>query len=115
MGQRGRKSAASLAVVTPAAPDPVVLGDPPRPLGRAGLALWHRVLDHYDVDAGAAELLLIAAEATDRAEMLAEAITADGAVVRGESGSIKDHPGLKHETANRALAARLLSRIGVAP
>jgi hypothetical protein len=86
---------------------------PPRTLGEHGLSLWHRVLAEYDIgDAGGIELLCLAAEATDRAEALKREIDADGQFTRSR-GVVRDHPGLKHELANRAFAARTLARLGL--
>jgi hypothetical protein len=86
---------------------------PPRRLGKHGLSLWHRVLGEYEVsDAGGLELLCLAAEAIDRAEGLRAEIERDGAFIRAR-GSVRDHPGLKHELSNRAFAARTLARLGL--
>jgi hypothetical protein len=86
---------------------------PPRTLGKHGLSLWHRIVSEYDIgDAGGIELLCLAAEATDRAESLKREIDADGQFTRSR-GVVRDHPGLKHELANRAFAARTLARLGL--
>jgi hypothetical protein len=86
---------------------------PPRTLGKHGRKLWDRVLAEYDLhDAGGLELLTLACEATDRADSLKSEIDRDGAFIRAR-GLVRDHPGLKHELANRAFAARTLSRLGL--
>jgi hypothetical protein len=86
---------------------------PPRPLGEHGLSLWRRVQGEYHVaDAGGIELLALACEALERAEACRAQIALDGLTVEGNAG-IKEHPLLKHETANRALASRLLVRLGL--
>src|SRR2546423_6632080 len=86
---------------------------PPRTLGPHGLALWGRVQAEYGIlDCGGVELLCLACEATDRIQSLSVAITEDGPVVRTRTG-IRAHPALRDELANRALVARLLSRLGV--
>ncbi len=87
---------------------------PPRTLGNHGRSLWNRVLSDYDIsDSGGLEILAGACAALDRAERLREQIDADGEVLRARGGAIKDHPGLKHELANRAFVARSLSRLGL--
>ena len=86
---------------------------PPRTLNPPGLALWGRIQAEYAIrDAGGVELLTLACEATDRASALAGAIDADGVTIRTRSG-IKAHTALRDELAARALAARLLVRLGV--
>ena len=86
----------------------------PRPLGEAGLCLWGRVKAEYHVvDSGVVELLALACEALDRAEALRAEIDRDGAILRSENGSMKDHPGLKHELAARAIVVRTLQRLGL--
>jgi hypothetical protein len=88
--------------------------DPPRPLGRYGLAFWHRVQSEYVVaDAGGVELLCLSAEALDRAETCRAQIERDGLTVPTRDGGMKDHPLLKHEIAARALCARLIQRLGL--
>lgn len=86
---------------------------PPRPLGTAGRQLWTRVHRDYGIeDAGGIELLTLASEALDRAEALRGEIERDGSVIRsGET--LRDHPALKHELANRAFVARAIGRLGL--
>ena len=64
-------------------------------------------------DSGGIELLCLACQALDRAESLSEAIAAEGQTIRTRTG-IKAHPALRDELANRALVARLLSKLGIA-
>jgi hypothetical protein len=86
---------------------------PPRTLGAPGLALWNRIqLEFSILDSGGAELLCLAAESLDRAAALAACIDADGLSIRTRNG-IKANPLLRDELAARALAARLLVRLGV--
>jgi hypothetical protein len=88
-------------------------GTPPRPLGKHGMALWQSVMAEYEIsDSGGVEILVSACSALDRAESLSEAIERDGAIVT-VSGALKDHPGLKHELANRAFVVRALQRLGL--
>jgi hypothetical protein len=90
------------------------LPTPPRSLGEAGLALWRRVQNAYQItDVGGEELLLLACEAIDRAAMLRREIDRDGAVLHVGRGVVKDHPALKHELAAMAFAARTLQRLGL--
>jgi hypothetical protein len=63
-------------------------------------------------DAGGIEMLAQACQALDRAEALREEIDQDGAVIRVR-GTIRDHPALKHELANRAFVVRTLARLGL--
>lgn len=86
---------------------------PPRPLGVHGERLWRSVHLQYGIeDAAGIEFLLTACQALDRAEALKAQIDADGAVIRTKAG-LKDHPGLKHETAARSLCIRTLARLGL--
>ena len=84
-------------------------GGPPRKLGEHGLALWRSVMAEYAIqDAGGVEMLCQARQALDRAEALREQIEIDGDVIRSKS-MLKDHPGLKHELANRSFVVRTLT------
>ena len=88
-------------------------GGPPRKLGEHGLALWRSVMAEYAIqDAGGVEMLCQARQALDRAEALREQIEIDGDVIRSKS-MLKDHPGLKHELANRSFVVRTLHRLGL--
>jgi hypothetical protein len=87
--------------------------EPPRDLGAYGRKLWDQVMREYAIeDAGGIEMLAQACQALDRAEALREEIDQDGAVIRMR-GTIRDHPALKHELANRAFVARTLARLGL--
>jgi hypothetical protein len=87
---------------------------PPRGLGAAGMALWQRVQTEYLIrDAGGIEVLCLACQALNRAEGLGEAIAEEGETIRTRTG-IRAHPALRDEIANRALVARLLSKLGLA-
>jgi hypothetical protein len=98
MKQHGRKSAAALAIYPPETPpQPVLIAEPEMPadLGEAGSAFWQRMVTAYEFDRGELELLAQAAAAYDLA------------VISRNVGSTKD------EIAARALAARLLCRLGI--
>ena len=68
---------------------------------------------YYISDAGGLELLLLAAEATDRAASLREVINADGVMVPAGNGAMREHPALRGELAAQAFAARTLARLGL--
>jgi hypothetical protein len=70
MGNRGRKSAAELAVTRLASARVVPRTiKPPRPLGEAGRKLWGRLTAAYDFSSpGGAEVLAQACAAADLAE-----------------------------------------------
>ncbi|RWF41845.1 MAG: hypothetical protein EOS65_10910 [Mesorhizobium sp.] len=99
--------------LTLVASNPPLTSAPPRPLGQHGTALWQSVNGQYAIeDAAGIEFLTTACQALDRAEALKAQIDADGAVIRTKAG-LKDHPGLKHETAARSLCIRTLARLGL--
>ena len=86
---------------------------PPRPLGKAGKALWDRVTGEYDVsDAGGVEMLWQACTAADRAQELSDIIARDGAVVQAR-GVSREHPALRAELAARSFIVRTISRLGL--
>ena len=98
-----------LTVVDPTSSLPT----PPANLGHAGAALWHSIMNEYDVsDAGGRALLEQAALAADRADRLRTEIDRDGEIVRGRSG-MREHPGLRAELAARAFICRTLQRLGI--
>jgi hypothetical protein len=57
--------------------------------------------------------LCLACQALDRAESLSEAIAAEGQTIWTRTGGVRAHPALRDELANRALVARLLSKLGI--
>jgi hypothetical protein len=86
---------------------------PPRTLAPPGLGLWNRIQAEYAIrDSGGVEILCLAAQALDRAESLSTAIAEDGQTIRTRTG-VRSHPALRDELANRALCARLLSKLGI--
>jgi hypothetical protein len=86
---------------------------PPRPLGQAGRSLWDRVQKEYDVsDVAGVEMLTILGEASDRISTLRAQIDADGEVIRYR-GTIRAHPALRDELANRAFVIRTLQKLGL--
>jgi hypothetical protein len=100
--------AAKLTVV------PVQAGTKPaRTLGKHGSFLWRSVMSEYHIeDSGGIEMLTAACQQLDRAESLREQIDRDGDIVRTK-GSLREHPGLKHELAARSFVVRTLARLGL--
>jgi hypothetical protein len=106
-----RKPVVNLKVVPPA-PQPGAV-DPPGKLGDVGLSLWRDIVSSYEFsDRASYETLFQACAAADRAAKLREIIDQDGEVIGGRTG-LKDHPGLKHEIANRSFVVRTLARLGL--
>ncbi len=82
-------------------------------LGRHGRKLWDRVMAEYQIeDSGGLEMLAQACQALNRAEALREEIDRDGEVFRVR-GSVREHPTLKVELANRAFVVRTLAKLGL--
>lgn len=87
--------------------------DPSSTLGPHGRQLWATIMaEHHFRDAGALAVLAQAAKAIDAAEQYGAIIERDGPVLQSKSGP-RDHPLIRHQIASRALACRLLSRLGV--
>jgi hypothetical protein len=103
--------APKLTVVAPApAPEHP---QPPRELDATGRALWDAVVRDYEfADPGSTEVLYQACAAVERAERCRRIIDEDGEVVKTRTGP-RSHPLLRDEVANRALAARLIGRLGM--
>jgi len=90
-----------------------VANPPPRALGKAGLALWIGVTaENVFEDCAGREMLCAACQALDTAELCAEQIAADGPVIR-KGGTVREHPALRAELANRSFVVRTLSRLGL--
>jgi hypothetical protein len=86
---------------------------PPRKLGRHGMALWREIRREYHVnDRGGVELLAQACAASDRAEALAACIARDGEMIRTKTG-MRIHPGIREELAARSFVVRTLERLGI--
>src|SRR5262245_31981807 len=105
-----RENMAKLTVV-----DPVVTGlRPVRKLGVNGMGLWTRIQQEFRVeDAAGVEMLTLACEALDRASTCRTQIDADGEVIRGKGGAVREHPALRHELSNRSFVVRTLARLGL--
>ena len=86
---------------------------PPPDLGVSGRQLWVSILQDHDVHgAGNLAVLHQAAKALDVAEQYASIIAKEGPVLVTKSGA-RDHPLIRHTLNARALACRLLSKLGV--
>ena len=86
---------------------------PPGNLGEPGRQLWDRIQAEFAIhDAGGVALLFQACSAIDTAEVLGEAIARDGAVIYVR-GTPRSHPAIKDQLTARALACRLLEKLGV--
>ena len=89
---------------------------PPAPadLNEHGATLWRKIMARHHVDDVAGQTMLhLICMAADRADDCARAIDRDGAVVRTQGGSIKQHPLLRHELNERAFVVRGLHRLGL--
>lgn len=97
MRQRGRKSAASLAVVGKAprlvasspAPNPP---SPPTHLGEPERRIWANVLSEFSGTLTSFAVLASGLEAHQRAREAREIIESEGMVVTGRDGQSKAHP-----------------------
>jgi hypothetical protein len=86
---------------------------PPPGLGVEGRDLWMAVTSQYFFDdPGSIEVLKQAVAAVDRAARCGAIISKEGEMVRCRGGT-KSHPLLRDECANRALASRLISKLGL--
>ena len=86
---------------------------PPNRHALWAISLWNRIMSEYRIeDCGGLEILAQACQALDRAETLRSEIERDGDVLRLQ-GTVRDHPALKHELANRAFIVRTLVRLGL--
>jgi hypothetical protein len=86
---------------------------PPRKLGRHGMALWQAVHAEYRiVDRGGIEILSQICAAADRAEALADCVARDGETIRTKAG-LRVHPAMREELACRTFICRALERLGL--
>jgi hypothetical protein len=86
---------------------------PPGSLGEIGTQLWSAVTTNYEFsDAASFMVLYQSCSAVDRAEACRAIIDQDGELLRTKVG-VRSHPLLRDEVANRALACRLLARLGL--
>jgi phage terminase small subunit len=108
-----RKSSPKLALI--AASEPVTGLQPPAHLGEVARQLWCDVTGSYEFgDPASLQVLAEACSALDRSERCRAQISADGEVIRtGRGGMLRAHPLLAPEVQARALACRLLQRLGL--
>lgn len=113
MKQRGRKSAASLAVV-PAEAGPVSVATaakPPEHLSAEAREWWRLVTVDFELEPHHVKLLQAAAEAWDRTQQARQAVAQDGITFRDSSGNLKANPAVAIERDARTLFARLVREL----
>jgi P27 family predicted phage terminase small subunit len=119
MNQRGRKSAAALAVVGtgPAAHRPRPAFEPPQPpshLGGPERQIWAGVFRDFDLSTEMAIAVLTSAlEAHQRARECRETILQEGMTVEGRDGQTKPHPLLSVERDARAAWLAAIRALGL--
>jgi hypothetical protein len=87
---------------------------PPGHLEAPGRRLWDGIQAEFNItDTAGLTLLFEACASVDTAEAIAAAVRQDGAVIYARSGVPRSHPGIKDMLGARALACRLLERLGV--
>ena len=115
--QRGRKSAASLAIVQPlrAVPEPAPrhLPAPPKHLSKAACAWWCEVVRDYDLSGHHLRLLESACAGMDRAERARLAVAEQGMTFVDGNGVIKSNPAVAIERDSRTLLARLIRELNL--
>jgi P27 family predicted phage terminase small subunit len=113
MKQPGRKSSASLAVVTPQpAPIPVASATkPPAHLSKEAREWWQSVTTDFDLEPHHLKLLQAACEAWDRMTLARDAVAKDGLTFRDDKGNLKANPAVAIERDARTLFARLLREL----
>lgn len=88
--------------------------EPPQELGATGAELWRSIAREWHVDGAAAETVLLhACLCADRAESLRLQILTDSELIKTPHGTTKANPLIVLELQARALAVRLLGRLGV--
>src|SRR3954462_14849226 len=113
MGDRGRKSAASLSVVAAQpASDPVrragALPEPPAHLSEATKQWWREIVSTWVLEVHQVRLLQLSAEAWDRSQQAREELARDGLTFTDEKGIVRAHPCVAIERDARTAFARLL-------
>jgi P27 family predicted phage terminase small subunit len=115
--QRGRKSAASLAIVRPVAavppPMPRNLPVPPCHLSKDAAAWWNDVVRDFALEPHHLKLLQAACEAWDRAQLAREAVAKHGLTFEDASGNVKANPAVAIERDARTLFARLVREMNL--
>jgi P27 family predicted phage terminase small subunit len=99
--QRGRKSAASLAIVRLGAALPAQrarnLPAPPAHLTKDAAAWWDSVVREYALEPHHLKLLQAGCEAWDRAQLARQAVASDGLTFVDGSGNLKANPAVAIE------------------
>jgi hypothetical protein len=84
---------------------------PPGKLNVTGMGLWRAVTENYEfADPASTQILFQACASADRAEACRVIIDRDGEIVKTRNGP-GANPLMRDELANRALCARLLSKL----
>ena len=116
--QRGRKSAASLAILRPVPTTPSrpisTLPEPPSHLTKDAKAWWKEVVRDYALEPHHLRLLQCAAEAWDRMQQARKALADHGALTfTDDKGTIKNHPAVSVEKDSRIAFARLVRELNL--
>lgn len=85
----------------------------PSGLGRAGKALWRKVVAVYDVEVDEAEALAAACRCADDLARLETALADAPTVVEGSNGQPRPHPLFAEVRAHRLALAALLGKAGL--
>jgi hypothetical protein len=83
---------------------------PPKGTGKAGAALWHSVVDEFDLEEHERALLVEAVRTVDLLDELDEAVKAEGAIVESPQGR-KANPAAVEARQQRIALARLLAAL----
>jgi P27 family predicted phage terminase small subunit len=115
--QRGRKSAASLAIVRPAEPKPAppARNVPAQPahLSDDAAAWWREVVRDFALEPHHLKLLQAACESWDRAQLARRAVAEAGLTFTDSSGNLKANPAVAIERDARTLFARLVRELNL--
>jgi P27 family predicted phage terminase small subunit len=115
--QPGRKSAASLAIVRPAAASaaapPRKLPSSPAHLSKDASAWWGEVVRDFNMEPHHLRLLQAACEAWDRCQQARRAVAEQGLTFTDASGVIKANPAVSIERDARTLFARLVRELNL--
>ncbi len=121
MKQRGRKSAAALAVLRgprlvasqPIDDDLLLLPPPPAHLAAAERQIWNDVVRDWRGTAASYAVLVAGLEAHQRARECREIISAEGLTVTGRDGQAKSHPLCTVERDSAAAFQRTFRSLGI--
>lgn len=85
----------------------------PADLGPAGLELWHRITDEFDLAPHALSVLEGGCRMADRAAQAREVINREGLITLDNRKNQKEHPCVSIERASLAALQRALKTLGV--